>query len=120
MASITVYDAYVPLLTRSLDSLEAILTKAQTHAAENGINVDTEYATARLHETMEPLTFQIQIFVKIAQNIVKVATGAIPEAWNADKITFEEMFARIRKSRDLLQTVSPEDVNSKAGKETDV
>lgn len=109
------YDSFVPILVNSLESLEAILTRAETHAKENNIDVDAEYATARLYEDMRPLTFQVQTVSNATKTFVERITGVKVGEWKDDETTFEQLFARIKKTQELIKGVKPEDVN---GKET--
>lgn len=118
MSGLTIYNAYIPTLSSTLDTLEAILNKAQAYATEKGIDVDTEYATASLHEDMKPLTFQVQVIEKMTQLASKVATGNPAGPWT-DETTFEQLFAQIKRARETLKSINPEDVNSKQGQVID-
>ncbi|KKY30289.1 putative helix-turn-helix-domain containing protein type [Diaporthe ampelina] len=113
MAGSSFYDNYVPTLNNILESLEAILTRAETHAKENNIDVNAEYAPARLHADMLPLTFQVQAVTNLAKSFVEKVAGVKVEVWEDDETTFEQLFARINKARELTKGVKPEDVNGK-------
>lgn len=112
----TIYDAYVPIMSKALTSLHAILTKAEAHAKENGTDADTEYIGASIYSDMKPLPFQIQTVA----NMVKVTsiplTGVTPE-WPSEDKSFAELFARVEMAREVLQTIKPELVNGKDDEE---
>ncbi|KAI3392168.1 hypothetical protein diail_6116 [Diaporthe ilicicola] len=120
MAGIPFYDGYAPTFASMLDCLEAILTRAKTHAKDNNIDVDAEYATARLYEDMRPLPFQVQTVSNIVKSYVEKVTGVNVGVWEDNETTFEQFFARINKSRELLNGVKPEDVNGKESQSIEV
>lgn len=109
----SLYDNFVPILANSLEALEDILTRAETHAKENNIDVNAEYAPARLIEDMLPLTFQVQTVSNAAKSFYERVAGTKLEVWKDDETTFEQLFARVKKTRELLKGVKPEDVNGK-------
>ncbi|KAL1851968.1 hypothetical protein Daus18300_012391 [Diaporthe australafricana] len=113
MAGLSLYDAYVPTLITILDSLESILTRAATYAEENNLDVNAEYIKARLYEDMQPLTFQIQVVSNITKSFVMRVGGVEVESWEDNETTFEQLFARINKTRELIKSVKPEDINGK-------
>lgn len=120
MASPSFYDNFVPILANMLESLEDILTKAQTHAKENNIDVNAEYVPARLYEDMRPLTFQVQTVSNATKSFVEKVTGVKVGAWADDETTFEQLFARIHKTTELIKSVKPEDVNGKENQTVEV
>lgn len=117
MASPSFYDSFVPILANSLESVESILTRAETHAKENNIDVNTEYVSARLCEDMLPLTFQVQTVSNITKSFVERVAGIKVGAWEDNETTFEQLFARIKKTQELIKSVKPEDVNGKENTE---
>lgn len=119
MASFTFYDTYFSMLVNMLDSVEAILTKAVTHAKENNIDVDTEYAPAKLYEDMRPLTFQVQVVTNSIKSFVQKIVDVEVGVWDDNETTFEQLFARINKTRELTKGVKPEDVNGKEDREVE-
>lgn len=113
MASSSFYDTYFTTIVSMLDSLEALLNKAEAHAKENNIDVNVEYAPARLFEDMLPLTFQVQAISSTITSFVQRVLGVEAETWENNETTFEQLFARINKTRDLTKGLKPEDVNGK-------
>ncbi|POS76511.1 hypothetical protein DHEL01_v205081 [Diaporthe helianthi] len=114
MASSSFYDTSFTMLVSMLDSLEALLTKAEAHAKENNIDVNVEYAPARLFEDMRPLIFQVQATSYTIKNFVQTVVGVEVGTWDDNETTFEDLFARIKKTRELTDSVKPEDLNAKA------
>lgn len=120
MADTTLFDAYVPLLQAALDSLDAILTKAETHAKENGIDANAEYINARIYEDMRPLAFQVQVIGnQISGLAVPVAGTATPPFASEDK-TFADLRTRVQQTRAAFQELKPEHVNGKGEEEFDL
>ncbi|KUI66070.1 hypothetical protein VM1G_02488 [Cytospora mali] len=120
MAGITFYNAYFSIIIQALDTLEAILNEAQAHAKKNGIDIDTEYVPARLCEDMLPLSFQIQVISNTLKKAVFRLTGAGAEAWEDNETTFDQLFARVKKTKELVKSVKPEDINGKEGETVEV
>ncbi|KAK7739677.1 hypothetical protein SLS53_005644 [Cytospora paraplurivora] len=120
MTGITFYDAYFPTLTRIFKSFEAVLTKAQVHAKENGIDVDTEYAPARLYEDMLPLTFQVHVASSQIRAVLRSLTDMVIEEPKHRLTTFDHLFAAIKGTRERLETVNPKDINGKEDQEKEL
>lgn len=115
MAGITFYDAYFPILTNMLSTIEAILLKAQAHGKESGIDADAEYLSARLHEDMNPLKFQVQFLSGSIQKAVTTLAGGNVEDWSDDETTIDQLLARVKKAREVVKSIKPEDINGKEG-----
>lgn len=121
MANLTLYDAHVPYLHKSLDALDAILTKGETHAKEKGIDFNAEYLGARIYEDMHPLTFQIQTLTDVIRSFVlTLVDGTSAEAWPRDEKTFDDLHTRLEKTRKELLTLKPEHVNPRAEEVVDL
>lgn len=116
MANLNLYDAYVPYLHKSLAAFEAILAKGETHAKENGIDCDAEYVGARIYEDMGPLAFQVQVATDTIRGFVTplVEGTGLTDEWPRDEKTFDELRARIEKTRALLRTLQAEHVDPRA------
>lgn len=113
MAGLTLYDTYIVTYSKTLTALEQILTKAEAHAKENGKDVDADYAGASIHEDMKPLTFQVQTLSNLIKLPISSLTGAESEPWADDEKTFADLHARIKKTRDLIDSVKPEQINGR-------
>lgn len=112
--SVTLYDGYMPYLFHSLDTFDAILKKAEAHAKEKGIDFDKEFVEARLVEDMFSLAGQIRVATKIMSFFVYPVIGVAVQEFPNDDKTFEEMHARIQKTRELLHAVKPTHMEGRA------
>lgn len=112
MAGYSLYDTYVVPWSKVLVSLDAILTKAEAHAEEKGLNADGEFIGARLCDDMLPLTFQIQTLSSQIKLPLGLLTGKDPE-WPKDEKTFADLHARIKKTQDYISSIKPEDINGR-------
>ncbi|KAJ0117438.1 helix-turn-helix-domain containing protein type [Diaporthe amygdali] len=120
MADTSFFNSIVPMMGSILDALQAILTKAESHAKENNVDVNAEYATAKLYEDMKPVPFQVQAVSNGVKLFVERVAGVQVGVWDDDETTFEQLFARINKTRELLNSVKPEAVNDKESQLVDV
>jgi hypothetical protein len=100
--SITMYQASVPVLVRGLTALQAILGKAEAHAAERQIE-PAVFTGARLFPDMLPLVRQVYIATDTAKGCAARLAGVEPPKFDDVETTFEELQARIQKTIDYLQ-----------------
>lgn len=108
--TISMYAASVPLLKQVLQSLDAILSKAEAHASDKKIE-PAALLQARLYPDMFPLVKQVQIASDNAKGIAaRLAGVAIPSFPDTEQ-TFEELHARIAKTLDFINAITPEQVN---------
>ncbi|PSR80334.1 helix-turn-helix-domain-containing protein type, partial [Coniella lustricola] len=113
MVAITLYDAYFPILAKTLNAADAVLTAGETHAKENSVDANAEYTEARLCADMYTLVQQIQTLTRIIKATVTLLTGLDPEDWPTDEKTFAELHARVQRTRELLAQVKPEAINGR-------
>jgi hypothetical protein len=113
MAGYTLYDASVGNMKPGLQALKAILEKGASQASAKGTGVDT-LLTARLHEDMLPLTFQVHVVTDIAQKTVARCTGKEPESWSNDLKTLDDCYARIEKAVKIVDGASKEAIDGGA------
>ena len=111
MAGLSLYEVTVPTYIRGHLMLKVILTKAEEHAKEKGLDADAEYPGARIIDDMLPLTRQVQIASDMAKKAVVRITGEEIEAWADEEKTMAELHARVRKTLDLLKSVDPAKIN---------
>ena len=103
--TISMYQAAVPVMLRSLTNLRSILSKAEAYAAAKHIETSV-LLNARLYPDMLPLTRQIQIATDMAKGgASRLAAAAVPK-YEDDETTFAELTARIDKTMALLNSVS--------------
>ena len=115
MASISMYQASVPVFIRALDNLAANLEKAEAHAAARKIEPGVLPAS-RLFPDMFPLTKQVQIASDIAKfGAARLAQLQAP-SYEDNEATIADLVARCRKTIAYLQTIKPEQVDGSEGR----
>lgn len=113
--TISLYQASVPALVRSLTQLNIILDKAVAYAEEK--NVDPAVLVAsRLYPNMMPFTKQIQIATDNAKGFVARMAGQEPPRYEDNETTFPELKARIDKTIAYVKSFKPEDIDGKEEK----
>src|SRR4051794_28138501 len=98
---ITIYSATVPVFTRLLTNLLAIMNKAEAYAAERKIDLGV-FVNDRLAPDMNPFKFQIQSATDHAKFAVSRLSGTPSPSWPDTETTFEELKARVQKALDYL------------------
>lgn len=102
------YDVSVPVFSRALKNLSAVLALGEANAKERGIDPQV-FLTARLAPDMLHLVKQVQIACDNAKGATyRLAGREVPSAPDTET-TFEELEARIRKTRDLLKELEAEE-----------
>jgi hypothetical protein len=92
----------------TLGNLDAILEKAEAHAAERKFDVNN-FLTARLAPDMLPFSVQIRIACDVAKGAAASLSGQVAPKHADDETTFAELRARIGKVRDYLAGFKAED-----------
>jgi len=103
--SISMYDFSIPVLSRGLTNMSAILDKAATHAAAKKFDCAV-LAQARLFPDMYPLTRQVQIACDTAKGAAGRLAGIEVPKHEDTEVTFADLKARIAKTLDFLETVT--------------
>ena len=113
---ITMYQATVPAFVQMLNSLAAILDKAEAFAAERKIDpaVLLEY---RLAPDMFPLIRQIRIAADFAKGCCARLAGREVPSYPDDETSFEELKARIARTVSFVQGFRPEDIDGSEERE---
>ncbi|MFZ2099065.1 MAG: DUF1993 domain-containing protein [Oricola sp.] len=102
--SLSLYDVSVPVFTRSLRNLSAILEKGRTWADENGL-AHAELLGARLYADMKPLTYQVQRASDAARlTAVRIALVE-PLEISDEESSFDELQSRIAATLGFLDAV---------------
>jgi hypothetical protein len=104
----SIYTASVPVFTRKLKALLAILNKAEANAAERKIDLDF-LVNDRLAPDMFSLAKQVQSFTDQAKFGAARVAGKTPPSWADDETTYEQLKARVQKAIDYLATFSEAD-----------
>ena len=108
--TITMYQASVPRFVNTLESLSAILDKAQAHA--DAKKIDPAALTAfRLYPDMFPLTRQVQIACDTAKGAVARLAGVDIPKHDDVELTFAELKARIAKTVDFIKAFKPAQID---------
>src|SRR6202011_5405158 len=103
--SISMYDVSIPVLTRGLTNLSAILDKAAAHAAAKKFD-SVVLAQARLFPDMYPLARQVQIACDTAKGAAARLAGIEVPRHEDTEVTFAELKTRIAKTLDVLKSVT--------------
>jgi hypothetical protein len=104
--TISMYQASVPVITRSLTNLRTLLEKAAAHAEANKID-PLVLLNARLFPDMFPLVRQVQIATDMAKGAASRLAGAEVPKYEDNEASFAELIARINKIIALLETFKP-------------
>lgn len=105
--SISMYEAAVPVFRQMLDSLSAVLDKAEAHAAARKIDT-AALLQARLYPDMFPLTRQVQIAADFAKGASARLAGVEVPRYEDTEQTFGELKQRIAKTLAFIDTLPRE------------
>jgi hypothetical protein len=110
------YQASVPVFLNMLNGLSHVLSKAEKHAAEKGID-PAELIGARLAPDMHPLSAQIQIATDHAKGAPSRLAGREAPKFEDKETTFAELQDRIARTRDYLNSFAPADIDGSDNRE---
>ncbi len=102
--SLSMYQASVPAFTRSLNMLSKLLTKAEAHAAANGLT-PADLLEARLAPDMYHLTRQIQAAADAAKFGAARPAGVTPPSHPDTETTFAELQARLTSVSEFINSI---------------
>jgi hypothetical protein len=103
--AISMYDFSIPVLTRGLTNLSAILDKASAHAAAKKFD-SAVLAQSRLFPDMYPLVRQVQIACDTAKGAAARLAGIEVPQHEDNEVTIADLKARIAKTADFLRSVT--------------
>ena len=104
--SITMYNASVPIFKQQLDALIIILGKAEAHAIENNITLNT-LLHAKLFPDMLDLIRQVQIASDFAKGVSARLAGVDVPVFEDNEASFQELQARIAKTLHFISSLDP-------------
>jgi hypothetical protein len=104
------------MLIRGLTNLQAILGKAEAHAAEKQIDPSV-FTSARLAPDMLPLVRQVYIATDTAKGCAARLAGVEAPKYEDVEQTFDELHARLQKTIDYLKEFSPQQIDGSEGRE---
>jgi hypothetical protein len=117
--SISIYEVSIPLLTRGLNNLSAILDKAAAHAAAKKFE-PAVLAQARLFPDMFPLSRQVQISCDTAKGAAARLAGIeIPKHEDTES-TLDELKQRIAKTLDFVKSIKPDQLKGAESKAIEI
>lgn len=105
--SFSIYDASIPPMIRSLESLSKIIDKAVTQTKSEDKDLKT-LLEARLAPDMHPFTRQIQIASDSAKGGAARLAGVEPPSFADTETTFPELKERIAKTVAYLKSLPKE------------
>jgi uncharacterized protein len=108
--TISMYQASVPVIIRSLTNLAAILEKAAAHAEAKKID-QSVLLGSRLFPDMLPLIKQIHIATDITRRGVARLAEVDPPAFEDNETTFAELIDRIHQNITYLNTLTPAQID---------
>lgn len=99
--TISIYAASVPVFQQLLGSLDQLLAKAETHAAERKIDPDA-LLQARLFPDMFPLSKQVQIACDFARGVSGRLAGVALPVFDGEQKSFADLRALIAGTLDFI------------------
>lgn len=99
--TISMYTASVPVFQQLLGSLDQLLAKAETHAAERKIDPDA-LLQARLFPDMFPLSKQVQIACDFARGVSGRLAGVALPVFDGEQKGFADLRALIAGTLDFI------------------
>ncbi|WP_415400874.1 DUF1993 domain-containing protein [Tateyamaria sp. SN3-11] len=97
------YDVTIPVLDRSLGNLSALLRRGEEFAGDKGLEPQSIIGS-RLTPDMYPLSSQVHIATDTAKGCACRLAGKDVPKWADTEVTFEDLQARIARTRDLLSS----------------
>jgi hypothetical protein len=113
--SLSMYQASIPVVSRMLTNLSAILGKAAAHCESRKID-PAVLLTARLFPDMFPLVRQVQIATDHAKGLAARLAGIEVPSYADTEATFADLHARLAKTIAYVGGFSPEQINGSEGK----
>jgi hypothetical protein len=104
------YQASIPVFLHALDNLSAILHKAVSHAEQRKID-PAVLLGSRLYPDMFPLLRQVQIAADLAKGASARLAGVERPVHEDNETTFDELQARIAKTRAFLASLGAEAID---------
>jgi len=110
------YQASVPAFLQMLASLSAVLDKAEAYAEQRKIEPSVLLGT-RLIPDMFPLLRQVQLAADFAKNTTARLAGLEPPKFPDTETSFTELKARIAKTVDFVESLTPAQIDGSEGRE---
>ena len=114
--TISMYQASVPVLIRTLNNLVNILEKGAKYAETKKIDPSV-LVNSRLYPDMFPLSKQVQIASDIAKRGAAQLAGVEAPKFEDNETTFGQLIDRIHKTISQLNTFKPEQIDGSEERE---
>lgn len=108
--SITMHAASAPVFARMLGNMLNWMEAAKAHAEAKKFDT-ANYLGLRLAPDMLPFKNQIQICSDAAKGCIARLAGQPVPAWPDDEVSFDDLIARVRKTRDYVLSVSAAEID---------
>jgi uncharacterized protein len=116
----SLYDLSVPTFLQTVSAVAGFLGRAAAHCAETGADPDG-FVNARLIDDMAPFHFQIEALAHHSVwGLEAVKTGVFAPPPLVGTQPFADLQAMIAEAVKALETLTPDEVNSWAGKDLDL
>ena len=118
--AISFYDLSVPTFLQTVSAVAGFLERAARHCAETGADPD-DFVHARLFDDMAPFHFQIEALAHHSVwGLEAMKTGVFAPPALVGPIPFADLQAMIGEAESALEALTPDEVNSWAGKDLDL
>ncbi|MDJ0708348.1 MAG: DUF1993 domain-containing protein [Leptolyngbyaceae cyanobacterium MO_188.B28] len=117
--TISMYQASIPPLKRTLNNLIGILKKGEAHAEAKKID-PTVLINSRLYPDMFALARQVQIASDVSRRGVSRLAGVDAPTMEDAETTFAELIDRLEKAISYLETFTPDQIDGSEEKEVTV
>ena len=117
--TISMYQASIPILVRTLNNLIGILKKGEAHSSEKNIE-PTVLINSRLYPDMFPLAKQIQIASDVSRKSAARLAGLEAPSIEDKETTFPELIERLEKTVAYLETFTAEQIDGTEEKDITV
>jgi hypothetical protein len=113
---LSMYEATIPSLMRTLHNLATILKLGEIHAEVKKID-PMILLSARLFPDMYPLTRQVQIATDMSKGAAARLAGLEIPKYEDNEKTFDELQSRLAKTIAFIDTVKPSQMNGSESRE---
>ncbi|KAF8859013.1 hypothetical protein BDZ45DRAFT_673578 [Acephala macrosclerotiorum] len=116
--TISLYEITIPVFIKHLKTLSKLLQKGVAFTKEDGAKISEEkLVESRLIEDMGNLIYQIQRVSDTSKGLAQRIGGIEPVELKDEEKTFPDLFERIQKTIEALETVKKEDLDAAEEKE---
>jgi uncharacterized protein len=116
----SLYDLSVPTFLQTVKAIGGFLNRAAGYCAETRADPD-DFVHARLFDDMAPFHFQIEAaWHHSVWGLEAMRTGRFSPPALVGPVPFADLQAMIRKAEQALESFTPDEVNSWAGKDLDL